>query len=192
MGDTIWMTLPGVVLREWTQVVGSSDGLVLMVLEDFYKFLVNPITRQKVKVPETPLALKRMESFNMHGFGYDSSSDDYKIVTLSRYDTANEHRSNDTFVDVYSVKKGVWKRVDNSPYDHVVPRLPRWATNIRTLSPGVFLNGTIHWLARSRTQSVIAAFNLAHEVFVEIPASSVVDVHMLSSISLWFLEVVFA
>ncbi|KAK4405586.1 Cullin-1 [Sesamum angolense] len=76
-----------------------------------------------VKVPKSPLALKSKESFSMHGFGYDSSSDDYKVVTLSHYDTDNEHRPNDTFVDV---KRGVWKRVDSSPYDHLAPQLPHW------------------------------------------------------------------
>ncbi|KAL2229776.1 F-box/kelch-repeat protein At3g06240-like [Sesamum indicum] len=51
----------------------------------------------------------------------------------------------------------------------------------KTLSPGVFVDGAIHWLARSRkpgSPSVIAAFSLAHEVFVEIPAPRGVDVHM--------------
>ncbi|KAL0414712.1 UNVERIFIED_CONTAM: F-box protein CPR1 [Sesamum radiatum] len=179
--DAIWKTLPGLDQCEWTQAVGSCDGLVLMLLDDFEKFLVNPITLQMVKVPKSPLALKRKESFSMHGFGYDSSSDDYKVVTLSYYDTNNQHRSNDTFVDVYSVKRGVWKRVDSSPYDHVVPPLPHWAMYEKTLCPGVFLNGAIHWLARSRKPgfpSVISAFNLAQEVFVEIPAPGGVDVQM--------------
>ncbi|KAL0414710.1 UNVERIFIED_CONTAM: F-box protein CPR1 [Sesamum radiatum] len=152
--DAIWKTLPGLDQCEWTQVVGSCDGLVLMLLGDFEKFLVNPITLQMVKVPKSPLALKRKESFSMHGFGYDSSSDDYR---------------------------GVWKRVDSSPYDHVVPPLPHWAMYEKTLCPGVFLNGAIHWLARSRKPgfpSVISAFNLAQEVFVEIPAPGGVDVQM--------------
>ncbi|KAL0414714.1 UNVERIFIED_CONTAM: F-box/kelch-repeat protein [Sesamum radiatum] len=161
------LELPG----DWTEVVGSCDGLVLLVNEDYEKFLVNPITLQQITVPNSPLALNRRESFSMHGFGYDSSSDDYKVVTLSYYNTDNEYEPDcvDTFVDVYSVKRGVWKRIDSSPYDHAVPEL----------SPGAFVNGAIHWLASSREPgypSVIAAFNLADEVFVEIPAPSGVDV----------------
>ncbi|KAK4416916.1 F-box protein CPR1 [Sesamum alatum] len=189
--DTIWKKLPGLDLCNWTEVVGSCDGLILMVLEEFEKFLVNPITLQMVKVPKSPLALKRKKSFRMHGFGYDSSSDDYKVVTLSYYDTDNEHRSNDTFVDVYSVKRGVWKRVERSPYDHSVLQLSPWdyfnrelsqqAMFSKTLSPGAFVNGAIHWLARSRkpgSPSVIAAFNLTEEVFDEIPVPGGVDVQM--------------
>lgn len=107
----------------------------------------------------------------MHGLGYDASSDDYKIVTLSYYDTDNEYEPDcaDTFVDLYSVKRGVWTRLEPSPYDHAVP----------DLSPGAFVNGSIHWLASSRERgypSVIVAFDVVDEKFKEIPAPGIVDV----------------
>ncbi|XP_051127643.1 F-box/kelch-repeat protein At3g06240-like [Andrographis paniculata] len=155
----------------WTEFVGSCDGLVLLVNEVDEVFLVNPTTLEQVYMADSPLALKWNESFRMHGFGYDSCSDDYKIVTLSYYNTDNEYEPDcaDTFVDVYSVKRNLWKRVDVSPYDHAVPEL----------SPGAFVNGAIHWLASSREagyRSVIAAFDLAHEVFDEIPPPNGMDV----------------
>ncbi|KAK4395562.1 F-box/kelch-repeat protein [Sesamum angolense] len=182
-GDTIWKKLPAGGLCEWTDIVGSCDGLVFMVLEEleeFEKFLVNPITLQLVKVPESPLALKRKESFSMDGFGYDSCSDDYKVVTLSYYDTDNHNSDRvETFVDVFSVKRGVWRRVDSSPYEHDVPQRSPYAVCKKALSPGAFVNGALHWLARSRklgSPSVIAAFNLANEMFDEIPAPNGVDV----------------
>ncbi|KAI3469406.1 hypothetical protein Pfo_026069 [Paulownia fortunei] len=157
--------------NSWTEVVGSCDGLVLLVNEEYEKFLVNPITLQQVKIPNSPLALKWRESFSMHGFGYDNLRDDYKVVTLSYYDTDNEYEPDcvDTFVDVYSAKRGDWKRVESSPFDHAVPEL----------SAGAFVNGAIHWLASSRESgypSVIAAFSLVDDVFYEIPAPSGVDV----------------
>lgn len=155
----------------WATIVGSSNGLVLLINEEDDKILVNPITLQKVHVPDSPVALYKPGSFSMHGFGYDSSSNDYKIVTLSHFDTDNEYEPDcaDTFVDVYSVKSGVWKRLDSSPYDHAVPEL----------ASGAFVNGAIHWLASSREpgyRSVIAAFDLVREAFDEIPAPSSVDV----------------
>ncbi|KAL0457385.1 UNVERIFIED_CONTAM: F-box protein CPR1 [Sesamum latifolium] len=171
--DTIWKKSPGPGPGpgRWTEVVGSCDGLVLLVNEDYEKFLVNPITLQQVKVANWPLALKRKESFRMHGFGYDSSSDDYKVVTLSSCERV-------TIVDVYSVKRGVWKRVGISPYSHGFPYLPSWASFKKSFCPGAFVNGAIHWLVSSRepgSPSVIAAFNLANEVFDEIPAPTEVD-----------------
>ncbi|KAG8369906.1 hypothetical protein BUALT_Bualt14G0062100 [Buddleja alternifolia] len=154
----------------WTNVVGSCNGLVLLANEEGEKLLMNPITLQQLEIPNSPLALNRYESFSMHGFGYDSSTDDYKIVTLSYYNSDNEYEPDcdDIFVDVYSVKTGVWKRVDSSPYDHAVPHL----------SSGSFVNGAIHWLASSPESgypSVIAAFDLANELFDEIPAPIGVD-----------------
>ncbi|KAK4425839.1 F-box protein [Sesamum alatum] len=158
------LELPG----NWFEVMGSCDGLVLLIDKGFEKFLVNPITLQQFKVPISPLALDKNESLCLDGFGYDSSSDDYKIVTLTHYDTVNKPRPNDIFVDVYSVKRGVWKRIDNLPYDH--PGVE--------LSPGALVNGALHWLASRREPGhppVIAAFNLAYEVFDEIPAPSGID-----------------
>ncbi|XP_057772091.1 F-box/kelch-repeat protein At3g06240-like [Salvia miltiorrhiza] len=151
------------------EVAGSCDGLVLLVDED-RKLLVNPITQQQIEITDSPLALTKRESFSMYGLGHDRINDDYKIVALSYWDTDNEHNPDcaDTFVDVYSVTRGVWKRVDNSPYDHAVPHL----------SCGAFVSGAIHWLASSREEgytSVIAAFDLAREVFDEMPAPSGVD-----------------
>lgn len=158
-------------LGDWSEVVGSCNGLVLLVNDEEEKFLVNPVTLEQVEIGESPQALDRDESFRMYGFGYDSCSDDYKIVTLSYNDTFNEHEPDcvDTFVDVYSVKRGSWRRVDSSPYDHAVPEI--W--------PGAFVNGAIHWLASSREPgfySVIAAFDLADEAFRQLPAPIGVDV----------------
>ncbi|KAK4395552.1 F-box/kelch-repeat protein [Sesamum angolense] len=175
-GDTVWKILPCLDPGEWTYIVGSCDGLVLMIREEFENFLVNPVTLQLVRVPESPLALKRPESFSMDGFGYDRSSDDYKVVTLSYYDTDRV----ETFVDVFSVKRGVWRRVGSSPYDHAIPeRSTIYVFHKYALSSAAFVNGALHWLARSRklgSTSVIVAFNLANEVFDEIPAPSGVDV----------------
>ncbi|KAL0348693.1 UNVERIFIED_CONTAM: hypothetical protein Sangu_1097100 [Sesamum angustifolium] len=107
----------------------------------------------------------------MHGFGFDSSSDDYKVVTLSSCQRV-------TFVDMCSVKSGVWKRVGISPYYHQFPHLSSWAVYKKSFCPGAFVNGAIHWVVPGRepgSPSVIAAFNLADEVFDEIPAPSGVE-----------------
>ncbi|KAL0348691.1 UNVERIFIED_CONTAM: F-box protein DOR [Sesamum angustifolium] len=46
------LELPG----DWTELVGSCDGLIFLVNEDYEKFLVNPITLQQITVPNSPLA----------------------------------------------------------------------------------------------------------------------------------------
>ncbi|CDP19010.1 unnamed protein product [Coffea canephora] len=154
----------------WETVVGSCHGLVLVRTDERSLYLINPTTLERVKIPSFPLALDPSASFSMHGFGYDDWTDDYKIVTLSYYDTDNEHEPDcaDTFVDVYSVKTRTWKRFDPSPYDHAVP----------DLASGVFLNGGLHWLASDRSEgypSVIAVFLLDGEDFEEVPPPSSLD-----------------
>ncbi|KAL3840676.1 hypothetical protein ACJIZ3_025267 [Penstemon smallii] len=144
----------------WTKVVGSCNGLALLANDDDEVFVVNPITLQQVKIPDSPLTLEEEESLTTYGFGYDCSSDDYKIVALSYFDTYDTDCV-DTFVEVYSLKRGVWKRVNNYGLD--VPELPC----------GAFVNGAIHWVASTRESGnplVIAAFDLANETFYEIPS----------------------
>ncbi|EYU45524.1 hypothetical protein MIMGU_mgv1a010975mg [Erythranthe guttata] len=101
----------------------------------------------------------------------NEKSEKILIVVVSYYDTDEYYPDNfDTFVDVYCVKKGVWKRVDNSPYD---------LSSARRCT-GACVSGAVHWLAPSKKQgdyrSVIAAFDLAREVFDEIPVPN--DVSM--------------
>lgn len=122
-------------------------------------------------------------SFSLHGFGYDSVNDDYKIVTLSYFDTDNEHEPDfvDTFIDIYSAKMGSWKRLSPSPYDHAVP----------CNDSGTFLNGALHLLGSSCAyvnDSVISAFNLASEVFEELPPPATLHKDNFWLTSLWFLE----
>ncbi|KAL2896571.1 hypothetical protein RDABS01_038355 [Bienertia sinuspersici] len=91
------------------------------------------------------------------------------IVALSYFDTDNEHEPDCTemFVDVYSIKKGTWKRAVSSPYDHSVGHV----------TSGVFVDGHIHWLASKTSDysSVIVAFDLGEEKFGEVPPPSLVE-----------------
>ncbi|KAK6121253.1 hypothetical protein DH2020_045027 [Rehmannia glutinosa] len=156
----------------WAEVVGSCDGLVLFINVDDEVILVNPITLQQAKIPTSPLAFERSESFTMHAIGYDSLRDDYKVVVLSYLETYNGSRPSylDTFVDVYSVKTGVWKRIGISPYPFAD----------LDFAYGVFVNEAIHWLSMNSKLDcpyvLIAAFDLANEVFFEIPAPRGIDV----------------
>ncbi|KAK9741598.1 hypothetical protein RND81_03G116300 [Saponaria officinalis] len=133
------------------------------------RLLVNPTTKNVQELPVSPYALDPHASFTMYGVGYDHVSDDYKVVTLSYYDTDNEHEPDCTemFVNVYSVRTGTWKRGESSPYDHAVGHL----------TAGVFVGECIHWLA-SRTSdysSAIVGFDLTEEKFHEVPAPSSID-----------------
>lgn len=126
------------------------------------KFLVNPTTKEIVKLLENPFApdpFDRYDYFCLRGFGYDSCSDDYKVVTLSYHDRDDDHNPDcdDIFVDVYSIKMRSWRRLGNFPYDH----------SVSGFASGKFINGASHWLAFSRVDYsyVITAFDLNTEKF---------------------------
>ncbi|XP_009630556.1 F-box/kelch-repeat protein At3g06240-like [Nicotiana tomentosiformis] len=148
--------------NSWVSVAGSCNGLVLVIKREEAKYLINPTTLEYHRIPNFDLALPVPGSCSMYGFGYDTLSDDYKVVTLSYYDSFDENDPaiTETFVDIYSLRKGLWKRLESSPYDH--PLSDR--------ASGVLVNGVLHWLACKTSQYsfVIAAFHLSDEKFLEV------------------------
>ncbi|WMV10317.1 hypothetical protein MTR67_003702 [Solanum verrucosum] len=95
----------------------------------------------------------------MYGLGYNVVSDDYKVVALSYY-CYNQFRIA-TCVDINSVRKGLWEKLENSPYDH---------SHTDSVS-GVLVNGALHWLTHRIPEysSAIVGFNLSVDKFSEVP-----------------------
>ncbi|KAL7109369.1 hypothetical protein ACP275_06G171300 [Erythranthe tilingii] len=143
-------------------VAGSCDGLVLVLNHKNEIFLLNPVTLDRARVPDS---YKTRYYGCKYGFGYDASCDDYKIVETCSY---IGRRASYTFVDVYYVKRRLWKKVEHSRYVHYPC----------AVTPGAFLNGAIHYLACQRDHesgvlyNVIVAFDLEHDVFDEMPLPS--------------------
>ncbi|XP_058201516.1 F-box/kelch-repeat protein At3g06240-like [Rhododendron vialii] len=74
----------------WVQVFGSCNGLVLVCGEgiDSY-FLSNPFTGECKKLLEPPfldISSSDQSPFFLAGLGYESSTDDYKVVMLLGFD----------------------------------------------------------------------------------------------------------
>lgn len=122
-------------------------------------FLINPTTLEYHMIPTFHLAVPQQSSCSAYGLGYDLGSDDYKVVTLSRY---REGHIDTTFVDVYSVRMGLWRRLESLPYDDVLSELGG--------PSGVLVNGALHWMAGKASSFVIIAFDLSDEKFYEVPA----------------------
>ncbi|OIT06809.1 PREDICTED: F-box/kelch-repeat protein At3g06240-like [Nicotiana attenuata] len=143
----------------------------------------------------------------MYGLGYDFRSDDYKVVTLSYYATGIDNTPDifNTSVAVYSVRKGLWRRLLQSKESHwgrlysndcavpdsasgvLVKRALYWsAPNRLRRSPdvangvfvrGIWENGALHWLASegSDYSPVIVAFDILEEKFFEVPGPTTVE-----------------
>ncbi|XP_027351261.1 F-box/kelch-repeat protein At3g23880-like [Abrus precatorius] len=153
-------------------VVGSCNGLVCLygfyVEDEFDKYWVrfwNPATRMKSK--KSPClhvnpCCRRFRSFVSvkFGFGYDDSSDTYKVVFVLL-----DCRSETIEVIIHCMGDNYWRKILN------FPSFPILEQN------GLFVNGTVNWLALDKfgshyqwevvttNQLVIFSFDLQKETY---------------------------
>ncbi|XP_071728085.1 F-box/kelch-repeat protein At3g23880-like [Rutidosis leptorrhynchoides] len=144
--------------EQWVWTIGSCNGLVLVdyvfnnvLVDGIYNnlWLVNPTSRNTLEVSAGSCI------DGTYGFGYDSSTDDYKVICIP-YKPVPES----SYVRVYSLRNNSWNRLPNFPYQLHVYSSQR---------SGVLLNNNLHWVVRSRHSTlIIAALSLASEEFQEI------------------------
>ena len=149
----------------WNRVFGSCHGLLLVGDYIHEKFVLNPVTGEVGEVPRWPSTFDGWEwpdYCTVYAFGYDSIGDDYKLVIVD-FD-GHRYLYAETFTNIFSLKTGTWKSVESPFY---------WHANTTT-SPGVFVDGSIHWIAcnASDYKPTIVAFDLAKETFCEVPPPS--------------------
>ncbi|XP_071728343.1 F-box protein CPR1-like [Rutidosis leptorrhynchoides] len=137
--------------------LGSCNGLVLANDKSRNIYLVNPTTNETLKVPGG--------SYNdAYGFGYDSSTDDYKVISIPCEGVADSD-TDTNFVRVYSLRNNSFRNFPKPPnqlYDYCSPY------------PGVLFNNNLHFIVERRhVRNTIAAFSLADEEFniIELPDS---------------------
>ncbi|XP_019231173.1 PREDICTED: F-box protein CPR30-like [Nicotiana attenuata] len=113
------------------------------------------------RIPVFDLALRGCCYISVYSLGYDFAIDDYKVVAISRY----QGPSYSTFVDVYSVRTGMWSRLESLPHA------------ISISDNGALVNGDLYWLAMksSGDSSIIVAFDLSAEKFSEVSAPASID-----------------
>ncbi|KAJ4826236.1 hypothetical protein Tsubulata_032293 [Turnera subulata] len=147
--------------------VGSCRGVICLCDDTegyFDRFtLWNPSIRRTVFVPEPTITFRSHgRHITSQGFGYDSSSNDYKLVRLvysSSIDIDYGKEPLPPLVEVYSLKSGSWRMV---PSDVKL--------NLDRNKGCAFMNGACHWLAHSwdLPGDRILSFDMSSEVFGEI------------------------
>ncbi|PIA41721.1 hypothetical protein AQUCO_02200266v1 [Aquilegia coerulea] len=140
-----------------SNIAGSCNGIVCLV-RDNVVCLWNPCTAEY-----------KIANFNediyLHmfilGFGYDASKDDYKIVWI--YNSGKYECK----VNIYSLKDATWSTMSKVPYE----------IQNKLHEPGIFLNGGLHWIAKSKVScyEIVICFNVEENVFREIPKPDCVD-----------------
>lgn len=147
---------------------GSCNGLVLVSARNsdgvHSLVVLNPTTREIVELAESnnEVISNSSEIEIMYGFGYDSLTDDYKVVTISYFHNYYLIPPDSMYVHVYSLRTNTWRWVTDSPYDFSYGRFVS----------GVFVDGFLHWIAKKGSDllPVIVAFSLADETFSEVPS----------------------
>ncbi|KAL3726865.1 hypothetical protein ACJRO7_031722 [Eucalyptus globulus] len=115
--------------------VGFCDGLICLI--GFRSFVIyNPTTREYIELPG-PGFINQDELFygfgneSFCGFGYDSQSDDYKIVAADVLSDENWK------VAIFSLKSGSWRRMEVQFQEG----------KVELSSQGVYWKGAFHWHA---------------------------------------------
>lgn len=146
-------------------VVGSCNGLICILIDRKYFFLWNPSTRESKRLPDFRAGMKNITDgyISKYGFGFDESSDDYKVYAI--FSGIRFNSMYQAIPKVYSLKADSWKRnellEDDSPFD----------------AEGKFACGKLHWNRKSELTSRwdIVSFDLKSEVFGIVEQPSYVE-----------------
>jgi len=165
-------------LKSKYKVVGSCNGLVCLIAikRPGTKYLVclwNPSTKS-FSNKASLLVHSRSWSwgcppYDMFGFGYDSLSDTYKVVVMN-FKTSNNDSSKKSEVNVYNKRDNCRRNIQNFP-----------GFGILTRNPGMYLNGTINWLATSnfdcdcKIPVYIVSLDLGNETYKQLSLPSCFD-----------------
>ncbi|XP_059450214.1 F-box/kelch-repeat protein At3g23880-like isoform X2 [Corylus avellana] len=153
--------------NNFPNMLGSWNGLIcLKYYHPSYGYcytLWNPSIHKAVSLPEPNLVSSKSDGIlkHSHGFGYDPSTNDVKLVRLAYHEP--HIMKVPPLVEIYTLNTGCWRAV-TSP-------APSYIINERCLS--VFVNGASHWVAHTPPneptfRNVIVAFDMGDEVFREI------------------------
>lgn len=121
--------------------------------------LWNPSIRKSLILPEPSVtSASHGKHSSVFGFGFDSSTNDYKVVRIVYVHSRKFHGPPE--VELYTLSTGSWRRIS--------------APGIRFLVcldwSHTFLNGATHWFAHNpgNGRSLIVSFDMGNEVFGEI------------------------
>ncbi|XP_071687395.1 F-box/kelch-repeat protein At3g06240-like [Rutidosis leptorrhynchoides] len=143
---------------EWCsfKTVGSFNGLVCICSNNGLFLVINPSTREVRNLPMMAYNDRRKLCW---GFGYDSSTDDYKVVV--GFNGSKHHIR----FQVFSLKSTKWKIIGDDYY--------YLTYNTKTNDPicGFLHAGALHWFMydTKKNKRVIFSFDLSLEKLKEIP-----------------------
>ncbi|KAL2553622.1 F-box protein CPR30 [Forsythia ovata] len=141
------------------RLVGSCNGLLCFVDCADRIVLWNLATRKYFQLQYLGIELPKSairDHYVNYGFGYDSATDDYKVIRLIT--AFNNSLSVCSLVELYSLKSDSWTRLgDFMGFDFGVDY-------------GILVGGALYWIRYQRDiGSTIVAFDLTREEFNFVP-----------------------
>lgn len=128
-------------------IIGSCNGILCVFDADKHMTLWNPSIRRKLTVPSHQHSFRdSFESSSVYGFGFDPTTEDYKIVRISN------SRSRKSLV--YTIKTGLWCAI-TSPIT-TYSEVKSWAC---------FVNGALYWVVGNIRHSYILTFHMSTQIF---------------------------
>lgn len=152
----------------YPRLIGCCNGLLCIAYRRDRVYLWNPCIREFKILPKLDLfGVESRSGYDIEfGFGYDHSTDDYKVVGISRFSGKGDPSGPESQVKVYSLRANSWRMIQEFPYG------PDYN------EPGKFVSGALIWSAM-RTEItngssmsfwwLIIALDLKTETFSELP-----------------------
>ncbi|XP_043693042.1 F-box protein CPR1-like [Telopea speciosissima] len=141
-----------------TKVVGSCNGLLCLFNSDKDICLWNPSTKRHQKLPITPIEFPitfTLYRYIAYGFGYDPTTEDYKLVRVVRSYGIDDYSGN-IEVKVYSLSTNSWRRIGDLPFHHTY-----------IYGFGLLANSALHWV--DTDSKFIVSFDIKDEEFGGVP-----------------------
>ncbi|WOG99408.1 hypothetical protein DCAR_0518756 [Daucus carota subsp. sativus] len=137
---------------------GSINGLICLGSEKTI-CICNPITRECILIPDQKFIGKSRATLH-HGFGFDESSNQYKVVRFYKGSFSASEGSDELGCEVYTLGTRMWRNIGHVPFF------------IDGYGNGICVAGNLHWLAchqkdqkESSDSERLCAFDLDRESF---------------------------
>ncbi|WMV57392.1 hypothetical protein MTR67_050777 [Solanum verrucosum] len=135
-------------------ILCCCDGLALLCCRRGDHLLWNPSTNESVQLPNHEITSLFGSTY---GLGYDSISDDYKILRVEHMVNGRGRPSK-----ILALKSGSWRKIGNHPRGFRNKIIP-----CKNSLP--FVRGAFHWLSKdSLLKYIMISFNISNEVYGEI------------------------
>ena len=134
------------------KVWGHCDGLLCGVVENLEVLALivwNPSLREYIELSSSPHPTSPENRYMIHGIGYDTHSEDYKVVKIFQ---SQPYFMKPIKPEVYvlSLKANSWKRIPNT------------LSFSMSSHQGIHVNGSIYWIVEFPVSSILC-FDLVEE-----------------------------